>query len=97
MGYRIDYGSQGQSRGKSDSVGSPFGIMTAAWFLIFLLAVGFFWEDGRLFLQRILIPGEPEVTLTAMETLARDLASGASLRTAAGAFCTTILEYGTVY
>lgn len=44
-------------------------------------------------LQELLLPGDPEVTAAALETLCHDLKNEVSIRAAFTTFCQTIIFY----
>lgn len=92
MGYRISYGMP-ENPGKKKRKGFPF-LMTLICLLILFAMVSHFWPEGREMLRILLIPGDPDITLTAAEVFARELHDGISFSNAAAHFCTAILEYG---
>ena len=91
MGYRIDYQPDHMHRGHKIQRGH---VWTLTW--LFLLLFGMityrFWPEGRLILQQILIPGDPAVTLPAVDSLLFSLSQGANAAAALETFCLTILE-----
>ena len=68
--------------------------LTIGCFLLFLLAVTIFWEEGRELLRYALIPGDPDVTMEAVECFANDLVNGQPFTVAAETFCLRILSNG---
>lgn len=90
MGYRVEYGRDGQKR-KQEKGRLP--ALTAAFFLVFLLLVNGLWPKGREALRRIVFPGDRVVTVAAWEEMTRQLRSGESVGSAFEAFCREIVEH----
>ena len=92
MGYRVEYTPSGAKhfgcRGKSRRL----PLLTAAFFLIFLLLVSAFWPRGMQVLRELLIPGDSEATLAAWETLTGELRAGENVGNAVGSFCREIFR-----
>lgn len=91
MAYRIDYGSEGVQR-KTLRRKLSMPVMKAAFFVLALVAgavtikvVGLTW------VRDVLLPGDPEVTATALENMTDGLRSGESLLDAVTAFCREII------
>lgn len=91
MGYRIEYQPVKKLRGveKRKSIAAA---LTAVCFLLFVLLTYCFWPDGIMVLRDCLLPGNAEVTASALENLTRDLKAGEPLGTSVAAFCQTILQ-----
>ena len=51
-----------------------------------------FWPEGRAVLRDVLVPGDPDVTLHGLETLARELREGESFSDAVTAFCREVID-----
>lgn len=91
MSYRITYG---EGRIKKKAVSLPkikwkpilVGISAAA------LAVTLVVPGGRLWLRDLILPGDEEVTVGALEVLVEDLGNGVSLEEAVDAFCYEIIH-----
>ena len=96
MGYQIAYPGEKYKMSRRPPDRRLRRRMTALWFLIFLVTVCFFWQEGREVLRKILIPGDPEMTVAAVETMAEDISRGLPLKEAAAAFCRTVLANGPV-
>lgn len=64
----------------------PRLFMSVLFFLVFVLAVTFFWPEGKEVLQLMMIPGIPEETLGALDTFAAELDCGISITGAASDF-----------
>ena len=92
MGYQIVY----ETEKSKDEKGCYFLhlILTPCFFGVFLWMVGYFWPDGRELLKRLTIPGEPEITLEAIEVFAQEVGSGISLMDAVRNFCLVVLNHG---
>ena len=90
MAYRIDYSTH--SSPKIDSPGKQrITAMAAGFFLLFLLLVNLFWPAGTEIVRQALIPGDPEVTVTAVDNLVSGLKDGQQLSDAVTAFCREII------
>ena len=88
MSYYIEYD---QKISNTQNVGIHFPFLTLCFLVLFVVLVNTFWSDGRMILQRILIPGDPETTLDAVHTFLDALRFGEPLSDAAEAFCREIL------
>lgn len=91
MGYRVEYQPVKKVRGVEKRT-SRVPALTALFFLLFLLLVNGFWPQGAEILREILIPGDPTVTVAALETFTQELQTGEELSIAFEDFCRTILE-----
>ena len=90
MAYRIDYSTH--SCRKVDSPGKQrTTAMAAGFFLLFLLLVNLFWPAGTEIVRQALIPGDPEVTVTAVDNLVSGLKDGQQLSDAVTTFCREII------
>lgn len=86
MSYRIDYQATKKVRGMEKRT-APLSALTALCFLLFLLLVGALWPEGAEALRAFIIPGDPAVTVAALEDLAGDLRSGEEIQSALDGFC----------
>jgi len=93
MAYRIDY-QQDSSNTDTHNHLYRRRWMTVGCLILFLLLTGCFWPEGRAVLRRLLIPGNPDVTLEAAEVFARQMLDHVPLRDAIKTLWTTILSYG---
>ncbi len=93
MGYRVDYGPVKKLRGAEKSR-TRVAALTALFLLLFFLLVQTFWPQGAEMLQHIFVPGDPKVTVAALETFAGELQHGVPLRDAFENFCFYIVEAG---
>lgn len=91
MGYRVEYETVRKVR-RMEQKTARVPAMTAAVFVVFLLLVYGFWPKGREALRQLLIPGEPAVTVAALEGLADELETGADLGDALENFCRTVVR-----
>lgn len=90
MGYRVDYRPVKKIRNaEKRTVRLP--ALTMLFFLMFLFLVFSFWPQGGALLRELLIPGDPDVTVMALETFAQDLRAGDALSGAFETFCRTIV------
>ena len=92
MAYRIVY-ETGTNRIKASRRNSSRMWFLTAMFLVLFGAVTIkFWPEGRAVLMDILLPGDPEVTWQALETMAVQLRSGEAIGDAVMAFCREITD-----
>ncbi len=68
-------------------------VMALACFLLFLVLTNHFWPQRANNLRHLLIPGDPEVTTQAFETMIHSLCAGEEISEAVTAFCREILEH----
>lgn len=94
MAYRIVYGPEPKKRTNPPLGQLRMQVLTAAFLLIFVLAVKYGWPEGTAALQRVLLPGEPSVTQQALEGMVADLQEGEPLGEAFTAFCQQIIDDG---
>lgn len=66
-------------------------VLTATFFLAFLLVVTAFWEQGRQVIRNYLLPEEGKV-VNAAEALATELENGTSFFDAMEVFCESIIN-----
>ena len=90
MSYRVEYSSSGIKRTQIRQKNGRALLLTAAWFLIFLLVVGGFWPRGAQALRDMLLPGDSAVTAAAWAELTRELHAGAPVVSAVENFCREI-------
>ena len=93
MGYRICYDGGEAPKKWAGKGRSRLPVMTAVFFLVFLLLTKLFWPAGAAELRQILIPGDPEVTAQATSGLIRDLRAGEPVGVAVKTFCGEILTH----
>ena len=91
MAYRIEYTKTPNAYHSADRPGPRAASRTAGVFLAFLLLVQTFWPDGQQFLRELLIPGDAETTIQAVEVFADELRCGEPFSVAAEVFCREIL------
>lgn len=89
MGYRVVYGCGGR---KKEAGQGRAALLTAAFFLAFVLLVNGLWPRGAQTLRKMLLPGDPAVTAAAWEELTRELQTGAPVGSAVESFCRDILR-----
>ena len=84
MGYRIVYGEEPRSRRKS-----RLGLWTAAFLLIFVMAVRLAWPAGAEQLRAVLEPkGE---TVVAFSEMVANVGAGQGMGEAVTAFCRSVV------
>ena len=91
MGYRVEYETVRKVR-RMEQKTARLPAMIAAALILFFILVGFFWPEGKEALRNFLIPGDPAVTVAALEGLAEELETGAELGDALENFCRTVLQ-----
>ena len=89
MGYRVEYETVRKVR-RMEQKRSGTAALTVMFFVVFLLLTSLLWPEGREVLQEIFLPGDPAVTVAALETLADELQTGAQLGDALENFCQSI-------
>lgn len=90
MGYRIDYKPVKKVRDLEKRF-SRVPALTAVCLVLFLLLVNLFWQEGMAVIRGILIPGDPAVTVSALEGFALELRMGEELGSAFTTFCRRII------
>ena len=94
MSYRIEYGTAVPERFQPRKVKRHIRTLTALCILLFSLAVGKFWPEGRTVLQHVFLPGEPSVTEQAFSEMISELRDGAAPEEAVVVFCQKMIDYG---
>lgn len=92
MGYRIEYGSQGDLR-KPLKPKRPYSAIAAAACVLALVAGAIaIKHTGLTWVQEVLLPGDPAVTAAALENMVDNIKEGNSIAEAVTAFCQEIVE-----
>lgn len=91
MGYRVSYQPVRKVRGTEKRV-SRVPAMTALFLILFLLLLNSLWPFGAEILRDILIPGDADATVMALETFAYELQAGEGLTSAFENFCRKIMD-----
>lgn len=91
MGYRIFYGPAMKAHGAQKRI-SRVASLTGLFFLMFLIALCCFWPEGVSALRRLALPGDPAVTVVAMDELTDSLRMGEKVWDSLESFCIRILE-----
>ncbi len=94
MSYRVDYTGGGMRTELSEGKTGGWGWMIGGLVLMLLLLVCFL-PQMRAWAVEALLPGDPEVTLSALDTMLTELKAGVELRDAVTAFCQEIVSHGT--
>lgn len=92
MGYRVEY--QMEKTKKTDARPGRFPVMLGACLLAFLLLVNGLWPRGAQMLRELLLPGNPSVTVAALEDFAQELKAGETLESALESFCRKVIDDG---
>lgn len=90
MGYRVEYG-QAERKAPSFLKKYRLHLLTAAFFLLFVLAVKLYWPEGAAVLSSIFLPGEPTEAQAAFAVLVEDLREGQPFSDAVTTFCREII------
>lgn len=92
MGYCISYKPLKKLRGMEKR--RSRGAAVAALIVVALfLCCPFLGEETAAFLRRVWIPGDPEVTISALEQFRETISGGEPVSAAFSAFCREILSY----
>lgn len=92
MGYRMQYSPEKCRRYPIKEMRKKWGGKILVCFSVGIVLIGFIcarWEQAK----ELLLPGDPEHTLQALNTLAEDMKEGESVKEAITAFCGNILEH----
>lgn len=91
MGYRVEYCPVKKVRGAKKRVSRKV-MLTALCLLLFCTLVGILWPEGTEVLRLFLFPGDPAVTVAALEELTAELRTGVPLSDSFRIFCLRIME-----
>ena len=91
MGYRIIYGDEQQKSRAGTIRNGGTGLLTALFFLLFLLSVKLVFEEETGYLQKVLLPGVGNLAETAVGSLVSSLHNGTPFKEAVTAFCREII------
>lgn len=94
MAYSIGYGPQRNERCEKRS-GKRFMMLLLVFFLVFLLSVQLFSQDGAEFLRQMILPVGEE-TVEAFSTMVRSVEEGTPVPEAVTAFCQEVIALGQV-
>lgn len=92
MGYRVEY-QEGKVDEREVHPGR-FPVLLGACLLAFLVLVNSLWPQGWRTLRQWLIPGNPVVTVAALENFAEELKAGQPISDSLERFCKRILDDG---
>lgn len=93
MGYVIRYGTEEPVTKAPKIYGTRLSVMTAGFFLMFLMLAKLFWPAGSDKVREFLLPGDAEATGRAVTVLVEDLRAGEPVGDAVKAFCGEILTH----
>lgn len=92
MGYRIDYNSETTVRRKVKMKRKPyFAVCIICVTVLLMLSL---LPSFRATLRDAILPGNDEVTASALNTMAKNLEDGASVPEAVKVFCAEIIDNG---
>lgn len=92
MAYRIIYGEEPCHAPSCSSKPNRILPMSAGFLLLFLLLTGAFWPEGRAKLENLLLPGDPQVTKSALVQMVEDLRTGEAPGDAVVTFCREVMD-----
>lgn len=92
MGYRIEYGSQGELRKPLKSKRSYSAIAATICVLALVAGAITVKHTGLTWVQEVLLPGDPAVTAAALENMVDNIKEGDSIADAVTTFCKEIVE-----
>ena len=91
MGYKIQYGRGGAVRFRKTAPRKvPRWCVILLCICITLAAFSLGWQNRQI--RDFLLPGDPEVTAHALQSLAEDIRSGESFMECVSAFCAEVME-----
>ncbi len=93
MAYKIVYGPEPFYPPPKKISTKRLQILTAAFFLLFLFSVKYFWATGTDRLRQYLIPSDLSVTEEAFLNLTHHLRSGEPFKNSLETFCMEIIEH----
>ena len=93
MAYRIEYGTVNKPQKEPGRHPLRIPLLTALFFLVFVLFVNLAWPEGKAVLQDSFLPGNSKQSFAELIT---DLQEGEPLSDAVTAFCKSILEDGKI-
>ena len=91
MAYRIVYGKDPVRSETTRFWSGRMRVMTALFFVMFILSVKLLWKDGFDILQDVLLPGAGDTALKAMNHMVAHIREGSGLTDAVTAFCREII------
>jgi hypothetical protein len=86
MGYRIVYGKQEKKILPLRKIGAIAAVIAVMAILL--------WPAGRSAVAQMLLPGDAEITATALQNMAKELGEGQGIGEAVTAFCQEIIAGG---
>lgn len=92
MGYRIDYEPVNRAFQIRTGRRLRVPLLSAVFFVIFLLLVRFCWVQGTDALRAMFFPGDWQVTGQALEALAENMRAGHTFSHSAAVFCREIIQ-----
>ncbi len=92
MAYSIGYGPQ-QNERASKGRQTRFSVLVLVFFLVFLLSVQLFSQEGADFLRRMILPVGEE-TVEAFSSMVQAVKEGTPVQEAVTAFCREVIARG---
>ena len=93
MAYSIGYGNQPKPTYTQKR--SKIPMLSFMFFILFLLMVNIFWQEGAQTLRHMLLPFE-ENTVTAFDAMVTELSNGTALSDAVAAFCQEVIGHAQI-
>jgi len=92
MPYRVEYSWDTKWERQDEGWGMRLVVFTAAFFMLFLVLVNTYWQEGREVLLKLVFPGDTEAAMSAVSGFTANLEQGIPLKAAAEAFCRELLN-----
>jgi len=91
MSYRVEYDSGGKPE-VQEQWGMRRVMITGVCFVLFLIFVNLFWQNGKALLFELMLPGDSVTTWNSVQQLTEQLRSGVPIQFAVKEFCNDILQ-----
>ena len=92
MAYRIEYAKNTKYQPPESLRWDKTVRLIAVFFLLFLLFTTLFWPQGKLMLQKMILPCDVDVTSQAFTLMLEQIRGGEGVHEAVEAFCREILS-----
>ena len=92
MAYSIGYGPQRQEAGRKRTR-FRFSMLVVVFFVVFLISVQVFWQEGADYLRRMVLP-VGEDTVEAFSNMVEAVEEGTPIAEAVTAFCREVISHG---
>ena len=96
MAYRIDYGGTGEPEKFPENTRKKGNRVWPVACICLVLLLSFLYPKKHV-LEKLLIPGDPQVTKSAAKNLIEDLRAGEGISNSLQAFCTEIITHADIF